>query len=92
MEKEFGVDDLRQEMQRGIAEEKAKLEEDVTVIVDIYGNEHRVPNIHGVRPDMAPEQMKEEVKKLNEENFLGVKRKVDPETSSEGGDPETSSG
>lgn len=82
MEKEFGVDDLRQEMQRGIAEEKAKLEEDVTMIVDIYGNEHRVSNVKEVRPDMTSEQMKEEVKKLNEENFLVVKKNVDPETSS----------
>ncbi len=82
MEKEFGVDDLRQEMQRGIAEEKAKLEEDVTVIVDIYGNEHRVPNVHEIRQDMTSQQVQEEVKKFNDENSLVGKGAVDPETSS----------
>lgn len=78
MEKEFGVDDLRQEMQRGIAEEKAKLEEDVTVIVDIYGNEHHVSNVKEVRPDMTSEQMKEEVKKLNDENSKSLQIKNQP--------------
>ena len=69
IEKELGVEDLKQEMQRGIAEEKAKLEEDVTVIVDIYGNEHRVSNVNEVRPEMGAEDLKKEVKKLNEENL-----------------------
>jgi Sec-independent protein translocase protein TatA len=68
MEKELGVDDLRHEINRGIAEEKAKLEEDMTVIVDIYGNEHRVPNIKDIRPDLTSQEMEEEVKKLNEQN------------------------
>lgn len=68
MEKEFGVDDLKQEMQRGIAEEKAKLEEDMTVIVDMYGNEHRVPNVHEVRSDLSKEELEEQIKKANLEN------------------------
>jgi len=72
MEKEFGVDDLRHEINRGIAEEKAKIEDDVLVIVDIYGNEHSVPNIKEVRSDLTPEQMKEEIKKLNEENLQRI--------------------
>lgn len=75
MEKEFGVGDLRQEMQRGIAEEKAKLEEDVTVIVDIYGNEHQVSNVQEIRPDMTSDEMREEIKKLNEENSKSLQIK-----------------
>ena len=69
MEKEFGVDDLRHELSRGIAEEKAKLEDDLTVIVDIHGNEHRVPNVSGLRSDLTKEQLEEEVKKENEKNL-----------------------
>jgi sec-independent protein translocase protein TatB len=68
MEKELGVDDLKNEIHRGIAEEKSKLEDDMTVIVDIHGNEHRVANVKEIRPDLSSEQVKEEVKKLNEIN------------------------
>ena len=67
-EKEFGVSDLKSELQRGIAEEKSRLEDETTVIVDIYGNEHRVPNLHEIRPDLDAEAIKKEVGKLNEEN------------------------
>lgn len=66
MEKEFGVEDLRHELNRGIAEEQAKLEDETTVIVDMYGNEHHVPKV-------AEEQV-EEVKKLNEENLDSLPR------------------
>ncbi|MBU6141435.1 MAG: hypothetical protein KGP29_07800 [Proteobacteria bacterium] len=68
MEKEFGVDDLRHELNRGIAEEKAKLEDDLTVIVDIHGNEHRVPNLSEIRADLNKEELEEEIKKENEKN------------------------
>jgi len=68
MEKELGVDELKHELNRGIAEEKAKIEEDFTIIVDMDGNEHRVPNIHHIRPDLTEEERKAEVEKLNLEN------------------------
>ena len=71
IEKDIGFDELKQELNRGIAEEKAKLEDledDVTIIVDIYGNEHQVKNIHDVRPDISKEERDAEIKRLNEEN------------------------
>lgn len=71
IEKEIGFEDLKQEINRGIAEEKAKLEDledDVTIIVDIYGNEHQVKNIHDIRPDLSPEERSAEITKLNHEN------------------------
>jgi len=68
MEKELGVDDLKHEINRGIAEEKAKLEEEATVIVDMYGNEHHVSNLHEIRPDLTIEERKEEIQKLNQQN------------------------
>jgi Sec-independent protein translocase protein TatA len=67
-EKDFGLDELRHELNRGIAEEKAKLEDELTVIVDVYGNEHRVPNIENLRPDLSPEELSAEVEKSNQEN------------------------
>jgi Tat protein translocase TatB subunit len=75
MEKELGIDDLKQEMHRGIAEEKSKLEEEMTVIVDIYGNEHQVPNVKGLRADLSEEEIAEEIKKLNEENVKKAPKK-----------------
>ncbi len=68
MEKELGVDDLKQELQRGIAEEKAKLEEDMTVIVDMYGNEHRVPNVSEIRSDLGKEELEKEIAENNKAN------------------------
>ena len=73
MEKELGVDDLKHELNRGIAEEKAKLEEETTVIVDMYGNEHQVPNVGKLRGDLSKEELEEEVKKANEENLKKMK-------------------
>jgi len=69
LENEFGLKDLKDEINRGIAEEKAKLEDDFTIIVDIDGNEHRVPNIADIRPDLDQEKLQEEIKKHNEENL-----------------------
>jgi Sec-independent protein translocase protein TatA len=63
MEKEIGVEDLKNELNRGIADEKLKSSDDVTVIVDMYGNEHLVPNIEEIRPDLTKEEIEEEVKK-----------------------------
>ncbi len=68
MEKELGVDELRHELNRGIAEEKSKLEDDFTVIVDMNGNEHRVPNVGKIRPDLNDEELKKEIEELNKNN------------------------
>lgn len=68
MEKELGVDELRDELNRGIAEEKAKLEDGVTVIVDMYGNEHSVPKVS--------DDKLQEVEELNKKN--SEKKSVSP--------------
>ena len=64
MEGELGIDELKQELNRGMAEEKIKAEkEDETVIIDIYGQEHRISNIAAIRPDLTKEEIKEEIAK-----------------------------
>jgi Sec-independent protein translocase protein TatA len=85
LENEFGLKDLKSEMQRGIAEEKAKLEEDFTIIVDMEGNEHKVPNIAHVRPDLDEEKLQEEIKKHNEGNLAQKKepKKTNPQEEPE---------
>ena len=62
---ELGVEDLKHELNRGIAEEKSKLTDDITVIVDMHGNEHQVPNIKEIRPDLSDEEIKKEIEKFN---------------------------
>jgi Sec-independent protein translocase protein TatA len=74
IESELGVDDLKHELNRGIAEEKAKIDKETTVIVDMYGNEHHVPNVHQVRPDMDEEEIKKEIEKYNSENNQSSKK------------------
>ena len=74
VKKYLDLQEIKNEINRGIAEEKSKLEElDETIIVDIYGNEHRVPNVENFRTDLSKEEIEEEIKKLNEENLNSSK-------------------
>jgi Sec-independent protein translocase protein TatA len=70
LEKDFEIDQLKQEVNMAINEEKLKFEpeEDETIIVDIYGNEHRVNNVASLRPDLKPEELSQEIAKNNQEN------------------------
>lgn len=67
-ESELGLGDLKKEMDQAIAEEKSKLDDNLTVIVDIHGNKHKVNNLSEIRPDLTKEEIEQEVNKLNEEN------------------------
>ena len=85
IEKEIGFDEIRQELDRGISEAKIKLDEDEnekTVIVDIYGNEHVVDNISGIRPDMKEEEIKKEIEYLNKANSQATSPKNSDESKS----------
>ncbi len=68
MEKEFGLEEVRDEFNRAISEEKAKLEDDTTIIVDMNGKEHRVPNITNLRSDLNEDELQKEIKRSNEVN------------------------
>ena len=77
LEKEFELDSLRHEVNQAIASEKLKHEDDEnddsTIIVDMFGNEHRVNNIKEIRSDLDEEKIKKEVEESNALN----KSKVD---------------
>jgi Sec-independent protein translocase protein TatA len=68
LQKDFGIDDLKQEINRGIADEASKIEEEITVIVDLYGNEHHVKNLHDLRPDLTKEELTKEIKKSSNQD------------------------
>jgi len=84
LEKEFELDSLRHEVNQAIASEKLKHEdvgeEDSTIIVDMYGNEHRVSNIKEIRSDLDDEKIKKEVEESNALN----KSKLDRESENDG--------
>ena len=69
LEKEFELDSLRHEVNQAIASEKLKHEdveeEDSTIIVDMFGNEHRVNNIKEIRSDLDEAKIKKEVEESN---------------------------
>ena len=78
LEKEFELDSLRHEVNQAIASEKLKhedVDEDTTVIVDMYGNEHRVNNIKEIRSDLDDEKLKQEVEESNALNKSRVDKK-----------------
>ena len=84
LEKEFELDSLRHEVNQAIASEKLKHEdveeEDSTIIVDMFGNEHRVNNIKEIRSDLDEEKIKKEVEESNALN----KSKLDRESGNDG--------
>jgi sec-independent protein translocase protein TatB len=65
---EVGIEDIKNEIALEMVNEKVKLEEDLTTIIDIYGNEHQVPNIENVRNDKSKEDLLKEVEDHNQKN------------------------
>ncbi|MBL6664340.1 MAG: twin-arginine translocase TatA/TatE family subunit [Rickettsiales bacterium] len=61
--RDFGLDEVKYELDRGIADEKAKLDDDITVIVDMDGNEHKVNLKH-----LDREVDESEIEELNSNN------------------------
>ena len=80
LEKEFELDSLRHEVNQAIASEKLKhedVDEDTTVIVDMYGNEHRVNNIKEIRSDLDDEKLKQEVEEGNALNKSKINQEIE---------------
>lgn len=68
VEKDLGLEEIKSELNRGMVEEKIKnAKNEITKIVDIYGNEHEVPSEH-MPSGLTKEELEEEVKKYNEMN------------------------
>jgi Sec-independent protein translocase protein TatA len=63
--KDLGLEEIKYEIDRGIADEKAKSNDDVTTIIDIYGNEHQVN-----KENISDNFSQDEITKLNSENDL----------------------
>lgn len=66
---DFGLQDIKEEMNRGISEEKSKYDsKKPTIIIDMYGNEHEVHDINDLRSDLANADLQNEIAKENKKN------------------------
>lgn len=66
--KELGLDEIKSEVEREIISEKIKMEKELTTIIDMYGNEHEIPDLEKLRPDMSKEELDAEIIKHNSIN------------------------
>ncbi|MFT6077214.1 MAG: Sec-independent protein translocase protein TatA [Myxococcota bacterium] len=66
--KEIGLDEIRNEMAIELANQKTKIEDEMTTIIDMYGNEHQVSGINKIRKDKNKEEIEKEIEELNLKN------------------------
>ena len=62
---EIGLDKIKNQVAIELANEKAKIEQDVITIIDIYGNEHQVQSDNIARKDKGREEIKKEIAQHN---------------------------
>jgi Sec-independent protein translocase protein TatA len=79
--KEIGLDEIKNEMAIELAKQKTKIEDEVTTIIDIYGNEHQVSGVSEIRKDKNKEEIAKEIEELNHQNKSAKKPSSDKEKS-----------
>lgn len=65
---EIGIDEIKNEVELELANEKAKLDKEITTIIDIYGNEHQVHDLSSIRSDKSKAELEQEVSEYNRIN------------------------
>lgn len=65
---EIGLEEIKNEVQREMILEKKKLENEITTIVDLEGNEHHIYDIGELRSDLTKEDLETEIAKHNQVN------------------------
>lgn len=68
-QKELGFDEIKKEFMRAKISEEEESKNKKTQIIDIYGNVHEIDNVDKIRSDLSLEEIENEVKKYNQENF-----------------------
>ena len=66
--KEIGIEEIKNELSLELANEKTRMEKELTTIIDIYGNEHQVYGVEEIRKDRNKEELATEVAELNKKN------------------------
>lgn len=75
LSKDMGIDKIKQEVELEVASSKKEIEGQMTTIIDLYGNEHQVPNISEIRKDKTQEELEQEVNDLNKANSKPNRKK-----------------
>ncbi len=68
LEKDSVIGEIKSELSRGMASEKTK-EDDSSIIIDIYGNEHVVSDLSQLRSDLNKAQITSEIELANKSNL-----------------------
>ena len=75
LSKEIGIDEIKNEVAIEMANERAKIEKDITTIIDIYGNEHQVSGLDEIRKDKSKEEIDLEIADYNKTNTQNTPNK-----------------
>jgi Tat protein translocase TatB subunit len=62
---ELGLEEIKAELEQEIIAKKAQFEQEITTIIDIYGQEHQVYEIDKLRPDTSKDELMAEIAKYN---------------------------
>lgn len=72
---QIGLDEIKNEVEMELMKDKIKKDQEPVTIIDIYGNEHQIHGIEELRPDKTKEEIREEIKNYNQNNFLSKNQK-----------------
>ncbi|MES2678173.1 MAG: twin-arginine translocase TatA/TatE family subunit [Pseudomonadota bacterium] len=75
--KEIGIDEIKNEIAIELANEKTRIESEVTTIIDLYGNEHQVSDLSEIRKDKNKDEIEQEISELNQKNKITPKPNPD---------------
>ncbi len=78
--KEIGIEEIKNEIAVELANEKTRIENEVTTIIDLYGNEHQVSGLDEMRKDKKKDEIEKEVAELNQQNKVTPKPIPDKST------------
>jgi Sec-independent protein translocase protein TatA len=63
--KEVGLDEIKNQVAIELANERSKIEQEITTIIDIYGNEHQINNTHIDKKEKNKEELEKEIAQYN---------------------------
>ncbi len=78
--KEIGLEEIKNEIAIELANKKTSIENEVTTIIDLYGNEHQVSGLDEMRKDKNKDEIEKEIAELNQKNKITPKSIPDKST------------
>jgi Tat protein translocase TatB subunit len=66
---EIGIDEIKNDLAVELANEKTRIESEITTIIDLYGNEHKIACLEDIRKDKSRQEIGKEIDELNQKNI-----------------------